>query len=54
MAGLKHMIDNGDDLDVDAVIESQPKPFFADFKNTINTKVTLLVDHSSSIEDEQT
>ena len=45
--------DNGDDLDVDVVIEGQQKPFFADYKNTINTKVTMLVDHSSSIEDEQ-
>jgi hypothetical protein len=35
------------------VIEGQQKPFFADSKNTINTKVTMLVDHSSSIEDEQ-
>ena len=45
--------ESGDDLDVDVVIEAQHKPFFADYKNAINTKISMLVDHSSSIEDEQ-
>jgi len=31
----------GDEIDVDSIIESQPKPFLIDFKNTINTKIAL-------------
>jgi nitric oxide reductase activation protein len=41
----------GDEIDVDSIIESQPKPFLIDFKNTINTKIALLLDHSSSIDE---
>ena len=41
----------GDEIDIESVIESQPKPFLTDFKNTINTKIALLLDHSSSIDD---
>ena len=41
----------GDEIDIESVIESQPKPFLMDFKNTINTKIALLLDHSSSIDD---
>jgi hypothetical protein len=45
--------ERGDDLDTDAVLESQPKPFFTDFKLSVKTKIALLLDHSSSIEDEE-
>jgi len=41
----------GDELDVESIIESQPKPFLMDFKNTIDTKIALLLDHSSSIDE---
>ncbi len=41
----------GDELDVESIIESQPKPFLVDFKNTIDTKIALLLDHSSSIDE---
>ena len=43
--------DTGDEMDVDFIIESQQKPFLTDFKNTINTKIALLLDHSSSIDE---
>ena len=42
---------SGDEIDIESVIESQPKLFLTDFKNTINTKIALLLDHSSSIDD---
>ena len=41
----------GDEIDVESIIESQPKPFLLDFKNTIDTKIALLLDHSSSIDE---
>lgn len=41
----------GDEIDVESIIESQTKPFLVDFKNTINTKIALLLDHSSSIDE---
>jgi hypothetical protein len=41
----------GDEIDIESIIESQPKPFLTDFKNTINTKIVLLLDHSSSIDE---
>ena len=41
----------GDELDVESIIDSQPKPFLVDFKNTIDTKIALLLDHSSSIDE---
>ncbi|MGE5685619.1 MAG: VWA domain-containing protein [Nitrososphaerota archaeon] len=41
----------GDELDVESIIESQPKPFLVDFKNKIDTKIALLLDHSSSIDE---
>ncbi len=44
--------DSGDELDVEALAESMPnKPFLADMKLSIKTKVVLLLDHSSSIAD---
>jgi uncharacterized protein YegL len=41
----------GDEIDVESIIESQPKPFLLDYKNTIDTKIALLLDHSSSIDE---
>jgi nitric oxide reductase activation protein len=41
----------GDELDIESIIESQPKPFLTDFKLSINTKIALLLDHSSSIDE---
>lgn len=50
--GWREMHDiTGDELDVESIIESQPKPFLLDFKNTIDTKIALLLDHSSSIDE---
>jgi len=43
----------GDEVDVDAILESHAKPFLTDFKISVKTKITLLLDHSSSIEDEE-
>ena len=45
--------ESGDELDVDAILESQAKPFLTDYKNSVKTKIALLLDHSSSIEDEE-
>ncbi|HEX2306649.1 MAG TPA: vWA domain-containing protein [Nitrososphaeraceae archaeon] len=41
----------GEEIDIESIIESQPKPFLTDYKNTINTKIALLLDHSSSIDE---
>jgi hypothetical protein len=41
----------GDEIDIESIIESQPKPFLKDFKSTINAKIALLLDHSSSIDE---
>src|SRR5918993_1330619 len=38
-------------LDTEAYIDSQTKPFLSDFKLSIRTKVVILLDHSSSIEE---
>ena len=43
--------ESGDELDVETVAESLPKPFLSDVKLSIKTKVVLLLDHSSSIAD---
>ena len=43
--------EQGDELDTEAYIDSQNKPFLSDFKISIRTKVVILLDHSSSIED---
>jgi len=50
--GWKEIHDiKGDEIDIESVIESQPKPFLMDFKIAIKTKIALLLDHSSSIDD---
>ena len=45
--------EKGDEIDTDALLELHSKPFFTDNKISIKTKITLLLDHSSSIEDEE-
>ena len=37
----------------DAILESQAKPFLTDYKISVKTRIALLLDHSSSIEDEE-
>jgi hypothetical protein len=41
----------GEEFDPESYTESLPNPFLTDFKLSIKTKVTILLDHSSSIED---
>jgi hypothetical protein len=43
--------DTGEELDIETFSEALPKPFLADMKLSIKTKVVLLLDHSSSIAD---
>ena len=43
--------DAGEELDIETFSEGLPKPFLADLKLSIKTKVVLLLDHSSSIAD---
>ncbi len=43
--------ESGDEFDVETYVEALPKPFLSDFKLSINTKVAILLDHSSSIAD---
>jgi hypothetical protein len=45
--------ERGDELDIDAILESQAKPFLTDYRISVKTKIALLLDHSSSIEDEE-
>ena len=45
--------EKGDELDVEIYLESQNKPFLKDYKISIRTKVVILLDHSSSIEDSE-
>ena len=41
----------GEEFDPESYTEALPKPFLTDFKLSIKTKVAILLDHSSSIED---
>jgi hypothetical protein len=43
--------ESGDEFDVETYVEALPKTFLADFKLSIKTKVVVLLDHSSSIDD---
>ena len=48
-SGWKEQYQNsGDEFDEEAYIEGQ-EPFFTDIKKSIKTKITILLDHSSSI-----
>ena len=43
--------ETGEELDIETFTEALPKPFLADMKLSIKTKIVLLLDHSSSIAD---
>ncbi len=44
----------GDEFDSEAYVESIPTPFIVDLKLAIKTKVMILLDHSSSIQEVET
>jgi hypothetical protein len=41
----------GEEFDPEVFVERLPKPFLADFKMSIKTRIAILLDHSSSIQD---
>jgi hypothetical protein len=41
----------GEEFDPEVYVERLPKPFLADFKMSIKTRIAILLDHSSSIQD---
>ena len=43
----------GDEFDNDAYLEGYDKPFITDLKKSIKTRIVILLDHSSSIADQQ-
>ncbi|RZD33595.1 MAG: hypothetical protein CXT79_04245 [Thaumarchaeota archaeon] len=43
----------GDEFDNDAYLEGSDKPFVIDLKKSIKTRIVILLDHSSSIADQQ-
>ncbi|MDQ3839474.1 MAG: VWA domain-containing protein [Thermoproteota archaeon] len=43
--------ENGEELDAETFLERLPKTFIADFKLSFRTKVAVILDHSSSIEE---
>jgi hypothetical protein len=45
--------ERGDEIDIDSILESQAKPFLTDYRISVKAKIALLLDHSSSIEDEE-
>ena len=49
----QHVIE-GDEFDEEAFIEGYDKPFFTDIKKSIKSRIIILLDHSSSITDQQT
>ena len=49
----QHMIE-GDEFDEEAYIEGYDNPFFTDVKKAIKSRIVILLDHSSSITDQQT
>jgi len=44
----------GDEFDNDAYLEGYDQPFVRDLKKSIKTRIVILLDHSSSIADQQT
>ena len=44
-------MEKGEEFDPESYTESLPKTFLTDYKLSIKTKVVILLDHSSSIED---
>jgi hypothetical protein len=45
--------ENGDELDAETYLEKLPKTFITDFKLSFRTKVAIILDHSSSIEESE-
>jgi Mg-chelatase subunit ChlD len=43
----------GDEFDSDAYLEGSDRPFISDLKKSIKTHIVILLDHSSSIADQQ-
>ena len=43
----------GDEFDNDSYLEGYDRPFVTDVKKSINTRIVILLDHSSSIADQQ-
>ena len=48
----QHMFE-GDEFDEEAYLEGYDKPFFTDAKKAIKSRIVILLDHSSSITDQQ-
>ena len=48
----QHMIE-GEEFDEEAYVDSYDKPFFSDVKKAIKSRIVILLDHSSSITDQQ-
>ena len=44
----------GEEFDEEAYLEGHDKPFFSDVKKAIKSRIVILLDHSSSITDQQT
>jgi len=44
---------HGDEFDSDAYLEGFDQPFITDLKKSIKTRIVILLDHSSSITDQQ-
>nr|AIE93424.1 von Willebrand factor type A domain-containing protein [uncultured marine thaumarchaeote AD1000_36_B08]AIF23036.1 von Willebrand factor type A domain-containing protein [uncultured marine thaumarchaeote SAT1000_12_G09] len=49
----QHMTE-GEEFDEEAYLEGHDKPFFSDVKKAIKSRIIILLDHSSSITDQQT
>ena len=45
--------ENGDEFDTETFLEKLPKTFIADFKLSFRSKVAIILDHSSSIEESE-
>jgi len=48
----QHMIE-GDEFDVESYLDGYDNPFFTDVKKSIKSRIVILLDHSSSITDQQ-
>ena len=48
----QHMVE-GEEFDEEAYVENHDKPFFSDVKKAIKSRIVILLDHSSSITDQQ-
>ena len=48
----QHMVE-GDEFDAESYLEGYDNPFFTDVKKSIKSRIVILLDHSSSITDQQ-